>query len=381
MEYTKEVMLSELERRTAILQKLMEENGLDGLFFTSTAQQAYQLAVKYTSGYTLSSRRDVATMRRGELPYLIVPTVGQQSSAQKVSFLPPENILWGDLIQTAHDFARSFSASKPRIGLYEPLEIPAGIDGALRSSGAEFVDITALFTAARQEKSEFEVECTKAASDVAVRSFEHVVKLIAPGKTECEIVGAAEGFVRANGGEDTLILVRAQKPHTFISRAYNRPIAEDGVFVYSVEMAGAHGYWTQCVRPIFMKRGCQPEAYRILGAIKEAEAAGVEQMKIGNRICDVAQAIEDVIAAKGLKMGVWSGHGMGADLGDGVDIGTSNKMKIVPNMVLTIHPSVMSDEDGLLYGNTWLATENGPVCLTPQYTETPYLEDLKAIIK
>ena len=66
---------------------------------------------------------------------------------------------------------------------------------------------------------------------------------------------------------------------------------------------------------------------------------------------------------------------MGADLGDGVDIGTSNKMEIVPHMILTLHPSVMSEEDGLLYGNTWMATERAPVCLTPEYADTFYLED------
>ena len=64
-----------------------------------------------------------------------------------------------------------------------------------------------------------------------------------------------------------------------------------------------------------------------------------------------------------------------------VDIGASNKMEIVPNMILTMHPSVFSAEDGLLYGNTFVCTEKGAECLTPDYADVPYLPDLKKLVK
>lgn len=194
-------------------------------------------------------------------------------------------------------------------------------------------------------------------------------------------MGGAEGYIRAHGGEETLVLVRTKMPHTFIARPTGEPIREDSLFLYSVEMAGEYGYWTQCIRPIFMKRGAFPEAERILGIIKEAEVAGAEKMVPGNRVCDVAEAIEHVVAKYNLRIGVWSGHGMGADLGDGVDIGRSNTMEIVPNMILTLHPSVQSDIDGLLYGNTWLATEDKPVNLTPEYADACFIDELQAQIK
>ena len=69
---------------------------------------------------------------------------------------------------------------------------------------------------------------------------------------------------------------------------------------------------------------------------------------------------------------------MGADLGDGIDIGMPNKMELKPNMVLTLHPSVMNQNrsDGLLYGNTYAVTESGFVNLTHGYADSCYLEDL-----
>ena len=381
MQFSKEVLAAEFERRLTIFRKIMANDHLDGLFFTSTAQQAYQMGCKYLSNYPLTTRRDIAYVTPNDVPYLVVPTGGQAVGARNVSWLPSDHILADDLDAATKKFIRSLKAERPRIGIYEPREVPEYIWNALHSREIEAVDITAEMTAERRDKSEYEIACIKEASRIAIGSVEQVVRNIAPGKTEREMVGLAEGYVRANGGEDSLILIRAQKPHTFIARATDRVITEEDLFIYSVEMAGPGGYWTQCVRPIFMKRGNHPEAYRILQIIREAEAAGAAKFVPGNRICDVAAAIEEVVFRNHLRMGVWSGHGMGADLGDCVDIGTSNKMEIVPNMILTLHPSVMSDEDGLLYGNTWMSTDGAPICLTPEYANVHFLEELKELIQ
>jgi hypothetical protein len=56
-------------------------------------------------------------------------------------------------------------------------------------------------------------------------------------------------------------------------------------------------------------------------------------------------------------------------------------MEIVPNMILTLHPSVQSDRDGLLYGNTWVATEGKPENLTPDYADCCHIDELRALIQ
>ena len=381
MELTRQAFLQEGQRRMVLLDKLMEDKGLDAVLFTSTAQQAYMLAVKYCSGYAIPTRRDFFFKERGKLPYLLVHTAGHEFHAKRESFLPADHVIGGDCANKAIAMVSAMGKAHPRLGLYEPAEIPHSIYIKIADTGAELVDVTAEFTAARQPKSEFELECIRSASAVAMDSFRWVVRNIRPGVTEQYLVGGAEGYIRAHGGEETLVLVRSTLPHTFIARPKPIPVEEDGMFLYSVEMAGQYGYWTQCIRPIFMKKDAWPEAQRILAIIHEAEAAGVEKMIPGNRVCDVAQAIEDVVAKYGLRMGVWSGHGMGADLGDGVDVGVSNRMEIVPNMILTLHPSVQSDTDGLLYGNTWLATEGKPENLTPDYADCCFIDELKALIQ
>ena len=73
---------------------------------------------------------------------------------------------------------------------------------------------------------------------------------------------------------------------------------------------------------------------------------------------------------------------MGIDLGDRYNIGESNKMEIVPNMILTFHPSLLDKNgEGVLYADTYVSTEGGARCLTDKYRESPYWEDLKELVK
>lgn len=374
-------LLKEYERRMAMIDTLMDQNDLDAVLFISTAVMSRQLCVKFMTGYTLITRTAFVYKKKGELPFLIVPTVGQQYNAQKATWLPEENVLCGG-IELAAEKIDALGKPRPRIGRYEPEEVTVALNRSLEAISAEYVDLTDQFTNARANKSEYELECIRETSRVAAASFEYIVRNIAPGKTEQELIGGAEGFLRAHGAQETLILTRSLKPHTFITRPTSVQVKEDGLFVYSAEVGGENGYWTQLVRPIFMCRGAEPDAYEVLQVIKEAEAAGAAAFVPGNTISDVAAAVEKVVIENGCKTGVWSGHGMGIDLGDGVSIGVPNKMKIVPNMILTLHPSVIGKNDGLLYGNTWMSTEHdGAVCLSPQYKDVHYLEDLKELIK
>lgn len=373
--------IAERDRRLALLNKLMEDMKLDALVLTSTSQIAYQVATKYVSNYQLTTRRDFVFMKPGEMPRLIVATVGQQYHARRLSWLPDENVYSGPMVKMVCDWIREMGLAKPRIGTYEHAEMPVSIDAAIRETGAEIVDITVPFTVARQYKSDFEIDMIKQASKIAVESFEHVVKIAELGMSERQLIGAGEGYLRAHGAEDTLILTRSEYPHSYICRPTDYCMEPDSVFVYSAEVAGPSGFWTQVLRPIFFSKGCQPEVRRILSIICEAEAAGAEAMKIGNTIADVARAVEKVVADNNCQTGIWSGHGMGHDLGDGVGIGNMNEMEIVPNLILTLHPSVLSDKDGFLFGNTWRATPNGAELLTPQYYNVHDIDELKELVR
>ena len=152
--------VAERDRRVALLDKLMVDTRVDALVLTSTAQQAYQIATKYVSGYQLTTRRDFVFMKPGEMPRLIIPTVGQQFHARRLSWLPDENIYCGPMVETVCGWIRELGLTKPRVGMYATAELPVPIQKAILDAGAEIVDITDAYTKARQPKSEFEVELT-----------------------------------------------------------------------------------------------------------------------------------------------------------------------------------------------------------------------------
>jgi len=366
-------LIVERDRRVALLNKVMEDNGCDAVLLTSIAMPTFQLCAKYFSNYQLNTRRSFVFCEKGGMPYLIVPTPGQVFHAKKISWLPEDHLVSGDMMA----IVKEKLAGHKVVGWYQPEELPIGVYNVLMELGVKFVDITTALTEARANKSEYEIQLTKDASKMAADSLVHLLSIIKPGEsTEQDLIGAAEGYLRAHGMSDSLILCRSQKPHSFISKALPVTIKKDGVFVYSAEVAGVGGYWTQVVRPIFMSKDAQPEAQEILKVSHKAEAAALKVLRPGYRICDLGDAVEQVIKENGYKTGVWCGHGMGPDLGDAVDIGASVKMKIVPNMIITLHPSIVSDTDGLLYGNTFLTTEDEPICLTPYFNNSPFLEDL-----
>ena len=92
MDISKETFAAEYKRRLGIFRKIMAKGSLDALFFTSTAQQAYQMGCKWLSNYTLTTRRDIAYVTPDDEPYLYVPTGGQAVGARKVSWLPADHI-------------------------------------------------------------------------------------------------------------------------------------------------------------------------------------------------------------------------------------------------------------------------------------------------
>lgn len=382
MERTREMHIAERQRRMAILDELMAENNLDAIVCHGNGAMAFQADVKFMTDLVTPCGRIYSMMVRGEQPFAILSRPDSGFHAKLNTFLDEDHvIIEPDMIGEICDRIAKLPGERPRVGVPTLDEYPKLMTDALLKTKAEIVDITDAFVVAKAPKAPYEIQLIKEASDLSLDVFEEVIKFIKPGRTEKEVIGFAEGYLRAHGAEDLLILCRGEYPHAFINRPTFRKIGPEDIFVFSVEIAGIYGYWTQIIRPIFMSKNSYKKTYDILCQVKEAINAGVEKFKPGNRICDIAEAITNVANKYNLSEGIWSGHSMGIDLGDGYNIGKPNKMEIVPNMILTFHPSLLDKNgEGVLYADTFVSTEKDAVCLTDKYRDTPYLEDLIKLI-
>ena len=381
MELTNENRMIEKEQRLKKIDKMMAEQGLDAVLFCSTAQPAFKVLVKYVTAAPLSTRRAFVFKEYGKEPDVFFQMAVDKKSYVNPSWIDIDNVHLGNMLPAVLGFIDRLPSPKPRIGWANLEEMPHGVYMTLTGSKAEFVDITKEFVKLRSNKSEYEIALTKLASDLAVGSFEEIIRTIGVGKTERELIGGAIGYLAQRGAEDLLILTQSKKPFAFIKAPKDVPVGETDIFVYSAEFAGPGGYWTQLIRPVFMDKKSHPDAYDVWQVALEAERAAAEVIRPGNLLCDIHNAIEAVIKKNGMEMSYWAGHGMGCDLGDDVVIGAEIKMEIEPNMVLTLQPSVESPTNSLLYGNTFLSVENGdPINLTGKYMDSPYYEDLYDII-
>lgn len=383
MERTREMHVAERERRLAILNRLMEENDLAAIACHGNGAMAYQADVKYMTDLVTPCGHIFSMMVRGEQPIALLGRADAGFHARLKTFLDADHVvITPDMVGEICRRIEDLPGAHPKVGVPTLEEYPKFFADALYRTKAEIVDITDAFVVAKAPKAPYELQLLQETSDLAVAAFEEVVKYIRPGMTEKEVIGFAEGYLRAHGAEDLLILSRGEYPHAFINRPTFRRIGKDDLFVFSVEIAGVYGYWTQIIRPIFLSKESNREAYEVLCQEKEAIQAGVESFRPGNRICDVATAINRVAQKYELSKGVWAGHSMGIDLGDGYNIGESNKMEIVPDMILTFHPSLLNKNgEGVLYADTYVSTAGEARCLTDKYRESPYLEDLKKLVK
>ena len=128
-------------------------------------------------------------------------------------------------------------------------------------------------------------------------------------------------------------------------------------------------------------------AQRLIRATRDSFWAGVEQLKVGNRLGDVGAAIDAVVRSNGFgTVRRYVGHGIGADMHESPDVpnyGTPGRgVRLCAGMVLAIEPMVnvgtfevrempdgwtVKTADGSLsahYENTVALTSEGVIILT-----------------
>ena len=114
------------------------------------------------------------------------------------------------------------------------------------------------------------------------------------------------------------------------------------------------------MRPFCLGRP-SPGYEKLFDVGKRALDAGVSSLIPGAKIGDVARIISSEARNAGFKTGVWSGHGMGMDLGDGIGIFEDSTLELKEGMVITVHPHILTEDgkEGLLLGDTFVIDQNG----------------------
>ena len=261
-----------------------------------------------------------------------------------------------DLVAGAHEFTGEF----PRASAIAGLELMERrfVEGSPVSATAEVEEL-------RRVKTREEIECLRAAAELADRGYQYFADTIEVGMREYELVAEVEGFLKSNGAEDNFMLIASggtevvgMKPPT--DRKFQR-----GDSVTTELTPCVNGYYAQICRTIVLGEPSKGQ----LGSFaifSEAQQAAEDLIRPGIRASDAARAQNDVFRKygygdyTGAKYTRVRGHCLGLFPDETPHILEDVDYGIKENMVLIAHPNTYLPLAGyMVFGDSMLVTGSG----------------------
>jgi Xaa-Pro aminopeptidase len=344
----------------------MKEEGLRALILFSSVLLGHKGACRYLSNYRLMTRKQYLILPLTDEPVLIVPTLGQQLRAKEASWIKDVRAggdTEGMVLQIAA-VLKSAGVVSGTVGVVNlktslPFNDYRGLTETLPE--VTFKDSTELLDAVRFLKSPEELEMMMETTEIADRSYDRLLEILTPGIDEREVMAEIDKLLGFEMAEDILILTaKGRSFPCFIGPPGAHIFSKGDHYVFSIELSGPSGYWSQIVRPVCLGEP-SPSYERIFDVGKKALDKAAAGLIPGKRVSDIVRGVASDIEAAGYKTGLWCGHGMGTDLGDGIDLSIDNTLQIENGMTITLHPHVLSRDgrEGLLLGDTFVVEEGG----------------------
>jgi methionyl aminopeptidase len=244
-------------------------------------------------------------------------------------------------------------------------------------------------------KTPSEIEKIKKSSQVVAACHREIAKMIRPGVTTWEINELVERIMKRHGAYPfqkgyngyeyaTCASVNDVIAHGFPSK---NPL-NDGDIV-KIDMVAEVDGWLGDSCWCYAVGNVSPEAERLMKVTKECLYLGIEKAVIGNRIGDIAHAVQTHAEKHGYSVvRDLAAHGIGRELHEDpsfIHAGSPGKgPRLKEGMVFTIEPMINAGEyfmtidldgwtartlDGSLsaqFEHTIAITKNGPIILTEQ---------------
>ncbi|MDP7347762.1 MAG: M24 family metallopeptidase, partial [Phycisphaeraceae bacterium] len=183
--------------------------------------------------------------------------------------------------------------------------------------GSQLRSIDDIVGRIRAVKTPAEVQLLRKSAALSDLGFETMLQVARPGMRGIEIVAEMEHAVRREGADHAKYwMASGPAPEWSNTRLDIKPherVLQDGDLMASCSYVVYKGYWCHGQRTGTLGKPCQALS-DIYAIAREAQDAGLAQLKPGTRIGDVGAAIRDVGAGHQFDMpGSRYGHGIGLD--------------------------------------------------------------------
>ncbi|MDO8209697.1 type I methionyl aminopeptidase [Conexibacter sp. CPCC 206217] len=247
------------------------------------------------------------------------------------------------------------------------------------------------------KKTPEEIDKMAAAGAILVRTLNLLQGKIRPGVTTKELDDAAEKFIRSQGAVPAFKGYRGfpgsicASPNSMVVHGIPGPYRLERGDIISVDVGVVYDGWVADAARTFPVGPVSALAQKLLDTTEGSLMAAVPQVRAGNRLGDVSNAIQTYVENEGLSI-VRSlvGHGIGRDMHEDPQIpnyGPAGRGPLLEEgMVLAIEPMVtagrhpvrMADDHWAIYSQdgslaahfefTIAVTRDGPRVLTPWHT-------------
>ena len=302
--------LEERERRLKAVREKMEERGIDVLLVSSNGEVNERGKLRYISYWpTVMFDNYIILPKRGEMKYFghygLDANLVKEKCGIKETYYPP----YGE--NPGPHIANLIKKLNPkRIGLCGTRNLTAYVYRALVKNleGIEIEEATDIIDNLKMVKSPEELKYVEKAAAIADFAMDHFRKILKPGKVERDLVYEVDCEIKKKGVEDSFYFIGSGKipPISFPVFFSTRKIEDGDLVLFNVEFLGEEGYGTQSVRFFSLGKPVK-EALKVMRFLKPRLRQDAKIRYTGSRICDVANAMIDVVKGKRIYHG--SSHG------------------------------------------------------------------------
>ncbi|HXR14484.1 MAG TPA: M24 family metallopeptidase [Solirubrobacteraceae bacterium] len=335
---------AEVARRYENMRAAMAEHGVDALLVSGSEYSGFEGAVRYMSGFRIVHRYAYVLLRASGDPLTIFPTEARYVGEHAEGWVR-------DPVFAEHPgawlAAHLAEQGVKRLGVYGlDYIVPVRDYRALAAAPFELVDFDVAFDLARAVKSAEELALVRESMAINEAGFWAVHEAYAPGRTQAELMAAAEElFARRGTGRQTMDMVvwghdGAATPEFRIPDPL-APIAPTDLLLYSLEVAGPGGHWVEFSRPL--TRGpISADTQLMLDAYDEYHAAARASMRAGASAHDVHRAVSAPFHERGYPLGHVTGHSIGMTMIEHPRIGEGIDVELREGMVFSMHPHAIA---------------------------------------
>ena len=234
--------------------------------------------------------------------------------------------------------------------------------------GSQLRNIDDIVGQIRAVKTPAEVQLMRKSAALSDLGFETMLQVARPGMRGIEVIAEMERAVRREGADHAKYwMASGPSPAWCDTRLDLKPherVLHEGDLMASCSYVVYKGYWCHGQRTGTLGKPCQ-ELSDLYAIAREAQDAGLAQLKPGARIGDVGATIRDVGARYQFDMpGSRYGHGIGLDYSEQpVPLNDTNEQPVEAGTTVVVHSVFTLPGSGKMFvplGDVCHITPDGP---------------------